>query len=73
MLNVSIYPNPTNGIINIKGDAIKKAEITSMEGKSVAIFYQNYFDLNKLTNGIYILNIWGNNGLLKREKIVLAK
>jgi hypothetical protein len=73
VLNVSIYPNPTKGIINVIGDNVQKAEITSLEGKLVEVFYQNHYNLNNLSNGIYILNLYGKNGLLKREKIVLTK
>ena len=72
-LNVSIYPNPNKGLVNITGDDILKAEIFSLEGKRAAVFYQNHFDINQFSDGVYILNVYGNNGLMKREKIVLTK
>ena len=72
-VNVTVYPNPTNGILNLVGDNVLKSELKDITGKSMGLFYNNYLNINEFTNGIYILSIYSKDGLLKKEKIVLVK
>lgn len=70
---VSVYPNPTSGILNLVGDNILKAELSSVDGKLIGLFYKNQCDLSNYSNGMYILSMYGKEGLLRREKILIAR
>ena len=68
--NVTIFPNPGNGIFKISGESIEHIEVCSISGK--LIFKQNYsnqIDLSDLKAGIYLVKIKsGDNWHI--EKIV---
>jgi hypothetical protein len=70
---INLYPNPTTGIINLIGNNIIKTEVFDITGKSQGLFYGNQIDLSSLPGGIYILNVCGKEGLIKKEKIILEK
>ncbi|HET7733809.1 MAG TPA: T9SS type A sorting domain-containing protein [Paludibacter sp.] len=70
---ISVYPNPTNGMLNLNGDDALKTEVCTITGTNVGVFYNNLIDLSHLSNGMYILSIYNKEGLLKKEKILLAK
>lgn len=61
---LSIFPNPTTGLLNIKGNNLKEPvslSIIDMNGRNV-YFDKNYntekmIDIRKVQSGIYILNI----------------
>ncbi len=69
--NISIYPNPTNGIINIELNTITtidKISISDLQGK---IIYLNesltkssiQIDLNEFSNGVYMMELQSNTGV----------
>ncbi|MCK4662264.1 MAG: T9SS type A sorting domain-containing protein [Bacteroidales bacterium] len=77
--SISIFPNPTNEIINIeiKSQKIKlfNAEIYNIQGK--LIFMKQYksnsinIDISDLSKGIYLLKLKDENGsIIKTKKIV---
>lgn len=81
--NLSIYPNPTNGQLNVAFD-IEKAEqleiqLYNMSGQVIMKdvvngfngHYQNSFDLSNLSKGVYVLSIVSDKG--KVEKKVVLK
>ncbi len=70
---VSVYPNPTTGIINFNTENIAKVEVFSISGELIRTYFQNEINLSNQTNGVYILNIFRNDGVLQKEKVVLAK
>lgn len=58
--NLSVYPNPTNDILNIKVDeALSSIDIMDITGKVVKTFPANSAQLNiaELENGIYFLEL----------------
>lgn len=63
--DVRIYPNPTNGIVNIKTLNIQKVEVVNMTGK--VIYSKNEFHNNKtidfsdFIDGVYIVYIQTKN------------
>ena len=82
--NVSIYPNPSNGIINVRFETtsndIVKIELFDLQGRRV--YHSNHtnnqslFDepiaTGKLANGIYVLNVsQGNKSTTRR--IIFSK
>lgn len=66
LVNVSIFPNPTSGIIYIQGDDVQqfnKATVFDMSGRNVGEFALNgntTLDLNNLPIGQYKLKLTGN-------------
>lgn len=70
-LGVNIYPNPSNGLLNVvftgKEFSTKTIQLTDMSGKIVqkiiATGLMNQIDVSDLTSGQYILVIEGENGL----------
>lgn len=71
--NISVYPNPSQGIVNIKGDSVLKTEVFNITGKLLGIYNDNQLDLRSLSNGIYILSIYSKEGKLTKEKVLLMK
>jgi hypothetical protein len=76
---VSVYPNPTNGIVNIKINNPNAKdvtiEITDIMGKTINKFTKDCdnalceetIDLSNLDNGIYFLKITnGENHIMKK-------
>jgi hypothetical protein len=55
---INIYPNPTNGIINIQSESnIKEITLLDVAGKTLGKFKTNSVDLSEFASGTYILNI----------------
>lgn len=69
---ITIYPNPTNGLVNIQsGKEIKSVQLVSTEGKVVRKnLNSTQINLNGLPNGIYFLKIELQNGRVQFEKVV---
>lgn len=59
---ISIYPNPTNNILNIDFNDYKSSELFSIDGKSVLKSTSKQIDLSKEVKGIYFLVIEDVNG-----------
>ena len=54
--SVSVYPNPTNGIVNIEGDDILSVEVIDITGRMVMIQESaGSIDMSQLPNGIYAI------------------
>ena len=56
---LGIYPNPTNGILNIDLEGDKNIEVYSMEGKLLTSEWTNglQFDVSSFTAGIYLIKV----------------
>lgn len=68
--NISIYPNPSNGIFNITGYDEMLIVITDLTGRTLLtkqINKNNQIDLSNLSSGIYFITI--NNQ--ETKKLVL--
>tara|TARA_R110002050_G_scaffold300769_1_gene472398 strand:+ start:28512 stop:29951 length:1440 start_codon:yes stop_codon:yes gene_type:complete len=78
--NISMYPNPSNNLVNFKlesnsDDAIMKVEIISLDGKkvkttSISNYQTNQVNINNLSQGIYLTNFYANNVLIASKKLV---
>jgi hypothetical protein len=70
LLDFTIYPNPTSGIVNI-GKTNQYVEVYNIEGKKVIDEYSNQVDLESYQSGIYYLIIKDDSGRqVFKEKIV---
>ena len=82
---ISLHPNPTNGALTINSTTeLQKIEVMAITGQllmselpsntnhtstsSVTVLH-----LDHLANGVYFVNIYQNNCIVKREKIILNK
>lgn len=74
--NVTVYPNPTNGVLNIQStEKINFMKLTEISGKSVinkkATNNKEHLDLSNLPNGVYVLTVETNAG--KTTKKIIKK
>lgn len=75
---ISVNPNPTNGSLTTNSKTeLQKIEIVSITGQ--VLLSENPMNvshtlyLESLSNGIYFVNVYQNDLVVKREKIVLNK
>jgi len=68
---LSVYPNPTNDILNIKSDLkIKNVSIVDMSGRNMNVKLEdNKVDVRNLTPGAYMINIETKDGI-STEKFI---
>ena len=57
-----IYPNPTDGIINIKMAAFKEATIYNLSGKRIMKSTDNRIDVSSFSKGVYIIELENMSG-----------
>ena len=57
-----IYPNPTDGIINIKMASFKEARIYNLSGKRILRSTDNRIDVSALSEGVYIIKLENRSG-----------
>jgi len=71
-LNVTIYPNPSDGIINIQSTFnFENLEVINQIGQNVfKSDYQNSIDLSHLSSGMYFIRLSGQD-TSKIQKIIL--
>ena len=75
---ISISPNPTNGSLTINSKTeLQKIEVMAITGQllmsEVPASANHLLHLDHLVNGIYFVNLYQNNRIVKREKIILNK
>ena len=75
---VSISPNPTNGLLTINSKTeLEKIEVVSITGalllSETPTNVSHTLHLENFANGIYFVNVYQNDRIVKREKIVLNK
>jgi len=75
---ISLSPNPTNGLLTINSTAeLQKIEVVSITGalllSEIPTNVSHTVHLENFTNGIYFVNVYQDNRIVKREKIVLNK
>lgn len=71
--NIVVFPNPTNGIINIKlnnGNDITNIVLYNMTGQKLLESNQNNIDISNLSNGVYLLKVTDSNNSLETKQII---
>lgn len=69
---IILYPNPTEGVINIDNISdVLSASITDLDGKVLRVFNDNFKTVNvsDLANGIYFLRLNTSKGTISRKII----
>ncbi|MBQ7532457.1 MAG: choice-of-anchor J domain-containing protein [Bacteroidales bacterium] len=61
--NVRVYPNPTNGIVNINAEGLKNIVVMNTLGQKVFETAENQIDLSQFGTGLFMLRIETENGV----------
>lgn len=75
--NVTLYPNPSKGMINLKSSSLKGAviELFDLNGRKVyqvKAIHNEFTFSTALANGVYLVKI-SKNGKLLTEKVIIHK
>ena len=67
MIDVNLYPNPTNGVINVKGENITNVVVRDLTGK-IVLNTNNIKNINLtgLENGTYMITVVGTTGTVTK-------
>ena len=76
--DISIYPNPTNGLVSIATNLLKHENYTvtvfdSFGKLLINVENTNTLDLTELQNGVYFISVTTESGTVVNKKIALAK
>ena len=73
--NIQVYPNPTNGLLNVSGDGMMHITVSNMLGQRLMETTADgnaLLDLNDCSQGIYIVRVETSNGV-KVQRVNLQK
>jgi len=69
---LSVYPNPTNGVVRIEGVVADEVRVYNALGQMVKMVRgTNEIDLCGLVDGVYLLRITGAEGKVYTNKITI--
>lgn len=72
--NIILFPNPTNGIINLKNANGAFIELCDASGRILKReYYHSAIDLNEFENGIYFLKLIAEDNRIYNKKFILFK
>jgi hypothetical protein len=74
-VNVSLYPNPANDVLNITVDEqVELINVVSLDGKIVisenVAGSSNVLNVADLTSGVYVVEVFGSEGLMTRTNFI---
>lgn len=74
-MNVLLHPNPASHIVHIKpsdGVSITSIELYDVSGKKVnmKLSHDNTLNVSNLSDGIYLLNLFSENGTVTKKLII---
>ena len=76
--NVSIYPNPTSGLLNVLASENSTVQLMDVTGKEVLLqttvnaYEKQEINVSNFANGVYMMKIFNNNSVTVK-KVVLNK
>ena len=72
--DISIYPNPTNGLVKIQTETNSTIEVINITGKTIktvkATSQKTEIDLSQENKGIYFVKVFTSNGV-RTQKLIL--
>ena len=68
--NVRVFPNPTNGIINVNANGLKNIIVFNALGQKVYETIENQIDLSQLGTGLFMLRIEAETGVIVQRIMV---
>lgn len=70
-LEVSLYPNPTNNVLNIEmTNDVKSIEIYNIQGQKVKVANQKQINVSDLANGMYMIKIQDTENAVSTKKFL---
>ena len=76
MENVTVYPNPTNGLVNVTNSSndvlsINVVDVTGKQIMTTSVYGNGTVDLSSFGSGVYLLEM--NNGVSRASQRVIVK
>ena len=69
-MNVTMYPNPTKGLLNIEGEGVVRVEVYDLGGRRVrSVEHVRSIDMSALPSGVYYVRVVLPDGIAV-EKVV---
>ena len=73
-LEVSLYPNPVNDVLNIKMEKeIKSIEIFNIQGQRMITTTQKQINVSALSQGIYIVKVSDAENIITTKRIIIQR
>lgn len=70
-VDLEVYPNPATDFIKIKSNSyFSKVEVISYDGRVCSSSTSNEISLLNIEPGVYFVNIWAGNAIVKSKRIV---
>jgi hypothetical protein len=76
---VTVYPNPSNGIVYIKTNALENASIEMYNTLGELVFVKSVsssiesIDVENLHTGVYLLRVKQNNIYIHQSNLIITK
>ncbi|MDD4633441.1 MAG: C25 family cysteine peptidase [Bacteroidales bacterium] len=71
---VTLYPNPANNAVTIKGFSVAQVKVYNFVGQlMMSVENTNIINVASLSEGVYIFSIISENGAVVQKKIVIAR
>ena len=67
---ISVYPNPTTGLLVIETDTLQQVEIYTIHGILIEVSDKNQINLNPYAKGIYLVKITTDKGIALKKVIL---
>lgn len=68
---ISLYPNPTSGILNIESKSeIRNVALFDLSGRKISEFNSSQINISSLPKGIYLIKISTKDGKTTTKKVV---
>jgi hypothetical protein len=72
--NVTVYPNPANGVVRIEGVEAEEVQVYNALGQLVkTVRGTNEVDVRELPEGVYLLHIHDKQGVSLTNRITITK
>ena len=72
--NVTVYPNPANGVARIEGVVADEVQVYNALGQVVkTVRGTNEIDLSGLAEGVYLVRIMDSKGVSQTERITVIR
>ena len=68
--NLTIYPNPTTGLLTISMEDFSHAEVYDLMGRMIKRSQQPTFDLHNLPQGLYVVKLFDHSKNSMIRKVV---
>ena len=68
--SIQVYPNPTNGLLNVSGNGTMHISVSNLTGQKLietSAVDNTTVDLNRFGNGIYLLHIATDNNIIVKK------